>query len=455
MNKQIITGLIKILGPDSLITNIEERQCYSYDGTSQEYLPDAVALPSTTKQVAAIMKLANQHLLPVTPRGAGTGMTGGSLPIKGGLVLCLSRMNNILEIDQENQIAILEPGVITGQLRQEAAKVNLFYPPDPASLRFCSMGGNIAECAGGPSAVKYGVTRDFVLGLEVVLADGRIINSGSQTNKSVVGYDLTRLFTGSEGTLGIITKIIIRLIKLPTAKTTFLGLFPSITAATNLVARLLQQFTPCTLEYLDQTALSLVKDKLPITMPAQTKAMLIIEVDGNDQEVEITSQHLATFLNQEPATILQSQSTEETTKIWQARRAISPAAFKIKPHKISEDIVVPKNKIPAIVAHTEKLSQELQLTIFTFGHAGDGNIHVNIMIDRSIPQEVERGNKAKERLFKEVIRLNGSLSGEHGIGTTKAEYLNLELGTADIQLMKEIKQAFDSNNILNPGKIFP
>lgn len=456
MDSHIIEALTKIVGPDRLEVAAEELQCYSYDGTAQEYLPEAVAFPTSTEQISRIMALATRHGLPVVPRGAGSGMTGGSLPVAGGLVLALAGMNRILEIDQDNQLAIVEPGVITGNLREALAPLGLYYPPDPASLKFCTLGGNVAECAGGPSAVKYGVTRDYVLGLEVVLADGRILTTGTQTRKGVVGYDLTRLFIGSEGTLGIITKIILRLTGLPTARRTFLLLFDDMNRAAGLVAHMLREHTPSTLEYLDHTALSLVADQLPCRLPETTRAMLLVEVDGDPQSVALQASRLDDFLKQHPEILVrfQAENAEQVTDLWQARRAVSPAAFNLRPDKISEDVVVPRSKIPQLVACTEELSRRYGLPIFTFGHAGDGNIHVNIMLDREDGGEVERANRAKKELFREVIALHGTLSGEHGVGLTKAPFLDLELSETSLALQRQLKNLFDPRNILNPGKIF-
>ncbi len=456
LTKNILEKLTTIVGPAGIETNKEELLCYSYDGTGQEFLPEAVLFPENTKQVAGIMKIAHAHTIPVVPRGAGSGMTGGSLPLKGGLVLALAKMNRILEVDPENQIAVVEPGVITGNLRKRVAQDGLSYPPDPASVAFCTMGGNVAECAGGPSAVKYGVTRDYVLGLEVVLSDGRILATGVRTNKGVVGYDLTRLFTGSEGTLAIITKIIVRLIAHPTATRTTMLLFGDLQEATSLVAKLLLSHTPAKLEYLDGTALNIVAGKLPTPLPKGTRAMLIIELDGDPESVAIQAEKLDLFLARQPAIQQQVNATDakQAKRLWFARKQVSPSAFKLKPDKISEDVVVPKTKIPDLVQKTEKLARDLNLLIFTFGHAGDGNIHVNIMVDKSDHKEYARAKQAKESLFKAVLELGGTLSGEHGVGTTKAEHIGLELSETSIAVMKELKNVFDPLNILNPGKIF-
>jgi glycolate oxidase len=457
MKREIINKLKSIVGKDRLTTAPEELLCYSYDGTGREYPPEAVVFPANTGEISAIMQLANATPFPVVPRGAGSGMTGGALPVAGGVVIALSLLNRILEIDEANQVAVVEPGVITGDLRKKLEKRGLYYPPDPASLKFCTMGGNVAECAGGPSAVKYGVTRDYVLGLEVVLPDGRIIQTGVRTAKGVVGYDLTRLFIGSEGTLGIITKITVRLIPYPSAKKTFLILCKSIMQAASLVAEILAKHRPCTLEYMDRTAIQIVRDKLPFALAKTTEALLLLEVDGDAPSVAIQAAALQKFLAAERdlLSVMQAEKADEIDALWTARRSVSPAAFTLKPHKISEDVVVPRSRIPELVLFVESLAAENGLTIFTFGHAGDGNIHVNIMLDKNAPQEVDRAEIATKALFEEVIKLGGTLSGEHGIGITKAAFLPLELDEASLDIMRGIKKFFDPNNILNPGKIFP
>ena len=456
MDKNTLRKLQQIVGTGALFTDPEELSCYSYDGTGRIFLPEAVAFPQTADQISSILKLANQHNFPVVPRGAGSGMTGGSLPIRGGLVLVTSRMNRIVEIDPANMTAIVEPGVITGDLQNTLKQHNLMYPPDPASLKFCSIGGNAAECAGGPSAVKYGVTRDYVIGLEVVLPTGEIMQTGVRTEKGVVGYDLTRLFIGSEGTLGIFSKLILRLLPLPESKATFLLTFTSLSDATEIVLQLFSTgIIPCTLEYMDKTAISIVRNHIPEVMPESIEALIILEVDGSRAQVD-QQQHLITdFLNKRGITYKYTTDDNERSELWQARRSISPASFTLKPHKISEDVVVPRSKIPELVRFCEKTAHNLDLVILTFGHAGDGNIHVNIMVDNENEKELASGQLAKKLLFEFVVAAGGTLSGEHGIGITKSEFLPLEIDSTGLEVMKKIKNLFDPHDILNPGKIFP
>lgn len=453
----IIRQITDIVGKDFCTTRKIDLHCYSYDGKGITYLPEAVAFPETTDHVSQIMKLASSHHFPVVPRGAGTGKTGGSVPVQGGLVMALTRMNSIVEIDAANQIAVVEPGVINLDLQKAAAKKGLFFAPDPASLKYATIGGNAAECAGGPSAVKYGVTKDSIIGLEAVLANGDIVTAGVRTEKGVTGYDLTRLFIGSEGTLGIITKLTCRLLPLPESKETFLVLSESMKEAAQLVSTILNSgVRPRTIEYMDKVAISVVADIMPIQPPPKTEALLIVELDGDRDDVERETKKLLTLLDHSQGVHFQhAKNQQEVDDIWQARRSLSPASMKIRPNKISEDIVVPRASIPDLVHFLEDLSQELNVPIITYGHAGDGNIHVGIMVDKKDKEEFARGEKAKEILFAHTISLGGTLSGEHGIGITKSAFLSMELTDTTITLMKQIKSMMDPYNILNPGKIFP
>ncbi len=457
MNNKTFQSIQNIVGREHCSRAKEELHCYSYDNSKQTFLPDVVVLPDTVAQIAALARLANKEHIPIVARGAGSGTTGGALATHGGIILSCTRLNRILEIDAANQIAIVEPGLITGKFQQRLAQQGLMYAPDPASLKFCTIGGNVAECAGGPSAIKYGVTKDSIIGLEVVLANGDILNTGTRTEKGVVGYDLTRLFIGSEGTLGIITKIITRLLPLPEHKDTFLVSSTSLQHATELVASILQHnILPCTLEYMDRTAIEIVSELLPDPVASEIRAMLIIEIDGTLKETKEQGQRLQQLMKgMDQCSLRQAKTEQEVTEIWQARRSISPAAFKLSPHKTSEDVVVPRTRIPELVHFCEDLARGLKITILTFGHAGDGNIHVNIMAADDSAKEKEKSLTAKKALFKKVLAMNGTLSGEHGVGISKSPYLDQELSSTTIAVMQQIKQLFDKNNIMNPGKIFP
>ena len=438
-----------------MTTAEEDLLCYAYDASNRHYRPDAVAFPANTDEVSDILKLANEHHFFVVPRGAGTGMSGGALAVKGGLVLVMTRFSRILTIDTDNLVAEVEPGVITGHFQEAVEEKGLFYPPDPSSAPFSTLGGNVAECAGGPRAVKYGVTRDYVLGLEVVLPTGEIIRTGVHTAKGVVGYDLTRLIVGSEGTLGVITKIVLRLFPLPDVVRTLSVVFDQIKDAAKTVSEIIRSgVVPRTVEYMDHAAIRCVEDYQGAGLPADAGAMLLIEVDGSQSAVETNIRDLTDICKNRGAQVRVAGSEQEAKDLWKARHAISPALFRFGPDKINEDIVVPRNRIPDMVEWIDDLRSRTGLTIVTFGHAGDGNIHFNIMLDRSNKDALERAESAIEELFQQTIALGGTISGEHGVGITKAPYIGMEIGTEELALMKRIKTSFDPNGILNPGKIF-
>ena len=453
----IISKIKTIVGSENVTTADEDLLCYSYDATNRHYLPDAVVFPGNANEVSAIMALATEENIFVVPRGAGTGMSGGGLAVRGGLVMAMTRFNRILSIDMENLVAQVEPGVITARFQEEVEQKGLFYPPDPSSAAYCTLGGNIAECAGGPRAVKYGVTRDYVMGLEVVLPNGRIITTGVRTAKGVVGYDLTRLIVGSEGTLGIVTKITLRLLPLPETVRTLSAVFQEIEDAAHAVAAIMcSGIIPRTVEYMDQAAIRCVEDYLHVGLPVDAGAMLLVEVDGSADTCDMALQHLATICKEKKADPVALAATEEERKaLWQARKAISPALFRLGPDKINEDIVVPRSQIPAMVKWVDGLRKRSGLTMVTFGHAGDGNMHCNIMLDKRDDEASQKAKAAVEALFKKTLALGGTISGEHGVGVTKAPYLAMEIGQEEIALMKRIKASFDPKGILNPGKVFP
>lgn len=456
LDASVIAEIKQITGKENVFTTLEERLCYGYDSTPETFLPDIVVRPYRVEEIQEILKLANKYLIPVYPRGAGTGLSGGSLPIKGGIVLDLTRMNRILEIDEENLVAVVEPGVITEHLQQEVEKRGLFYPPDPASLKTSTLGGNVAECAGGPRAFKYGVTRDYVLGLEVVTPQGEVIRTGGKTVKSVTGYDLTRLYTGSEGTLGVITKIFLRLIPKPEAKKTLMAVYDQLDAAADNVTMIIKRgIIPVTLELMDDRTIHCVEKYCKMGLPLDAEAILIIEVDGPKDLVEKQVTEIAELCRTNGAREVKVAEDEKSREeIWAARRAVSAAVVQIKPTKISEDISVPRSQIPKIVRRLKEIASRYRLDLVIFGHAGDGNLHPNILCDKNDPDEMERVEKAIGELFQAAVELGGTLSGEHGIGIMKAPYLKLETGDAGYNVMLAIKKALDPNNILNPGKIF-
>jgi glycolate oxidase len=449
----VLKELKSIVGPANFSTAPEELVVYSYDATQRESLPWAVVRPGSSREISEILRLANRERFPIVPRGAGTGMSGGAVPVQGGVVLSVERMNHILEIDEQDFVAVVEPGVITGDLQREVESRGLFYPPDPASRKFCTLGGNVAECAGGLRAVKYGVTKDYVLGLEVVLPTGEIINTGARTVKSVAGYDLTKLMVGSEGTLGVVTRITVKLLPLPETVRTLAAFFSEIPSAAKAASAIIASgVLPRALEFVDQAALRAAEGYLKEDLSQGAAAMLLVEVDGPAECTEREAARIADIMVQGGASrVDRAGSASEQEQLWKARRSISPALYTIKPKKLNEDIVVPRSRIADSLQEIAAIASRHGLLIVNFGHAGDGNIHTNIMFDEADRPKAET---AVKEIFAAVLRLGGSITGEHGIGLSKAAYLPMELGPQTIAAMKRIKHALDPNNILNPGKIF-
>ncbi|MBP6941024.1 MAG: FAD-binding protein [Syntrophorhabdaceae bacterium] len=456
MEDKIVDEIVRAVGKENVLASLEERKCYSYDARNEGVIPDLVVFPSSAEDVSKILKLANRHRFPVIPRGQGSGLTGGSIPVHGGVVLVFTRMNRILEVDTENLTVTVEPGVITFDLQQEMAKQGLFYPPDPASFKYSSIGGNVAECAGGPNSLKYGVTRDYVLGLEVVKPTGEIIKTGVRTMKGVVGYDLTRLFVGSEGTLGIVTKIVLKLIPLPEAKATILALFQEVEDAASAVSAIIAaKVVPSTIEFMDKASIQCSEQASPMGLPEGIGGLLLIEVDGDRESIQPQVEKVRKIVLDKKAIRCDvTEDPQEADRLWQARRVLSQATYNLNPVKIAEDVVVPRSHIPTLIRALEEMEKRFGVPILSFGHAGDGNFHVSIMI-KDTQEDREKAERAVEALFAETIRLGGTLSGEHGIGTSKSAYLGMELSPEVIATMKRIKELFDPNNILNPGKIFP
>ena len=433
-------------------------EAYGVDSLRRGHAPDLIALPGTTAHVSALARLCNERRVPLVVRGGGTGYTGGSVPVHGGLVLSMERMNRIVEIDTHNLLAVVEPNVITGDLQDAVERVGLFYPPDPASLRESAIGGNVAECAGGPRAFKYGTTRRYVLALEAVLPTGEVIRTGSKAVKNVVGYDLTQLLVGSEGTLAIITQIVLRLVPKPPVQSTLRATFRNVRAAVAAVDALLRaRVVPATLELVDRDCLEAVARYVGASLaPEGTGAVLLLEVDGLREAVVEESRRVEDACRAAGATeILRAATADEREALWRVRREISPSLKVISPAKINHDLVVPRGRVPDLFELIGRARREFRLHIACFGHAGDGNIHVNIMVSGEDAGELARAHEAERVLFEGVVALEGSISGEHGIGFAKAQYLAIELSPPTIALMKRIKQAFDPNGILNPGKIFP
>ncbi|MEJ2587705.1 MAG: FAD-linked oxidase C-terminal domain-containing protein [Deltaproteobacteria bacterium] len=456
IEKAVLGGLSRIVGPQHLLTDVPRMSEYHSDATKLSFIPDAVVFPGNSDEISQILSLATQEGFPVVPRGAGSGMSGGAVPVKGGVVMAMNRLDRILFIDRDNLIAAVEPGVITAALQESVEALGLFYPPDPASLNISTIGGNVAECAGGLRAVKYGVTRDYVLGLTVVLPTGEILDTGVKTMKGVAGYDLTRLITGSEGTLAVITAVTLRLIPKPEAKRTMIAFFPTVAAAVQTVSDTVRhKIVPTILELMDRLSIDCVRDELTMDIPEDAGAVLLIEVDGDEELVRRQTEKIREVCHQGGASHFEAAATDrEAEGLWEARRNVSPSLFKLNPHKINEDVVVPRSRMPLLVTFLEELTREYGLPIASFGHAGDGNIHVNIMLDKEDPLQLGHAQRAVKRLFGKVIEMGGTLTGEHGIGITKAPYLEMEIPRSGLDLMWRIKQAFDPKGILNPGKIF-
>jgi len=434
----------------------ESLLAYGTDGTRRSAAADLVVLPGSAQEVAAIARACHAHRIPLVPRGAGTGYSGGAVPTRGGVVLSLERLNRIIDIDERDLVAVVEPCVVTGDLQAAVERVGLFYPPDPASLGESSLGGNIAENAGGPRGFKYGTTRQYVLGLEAVLPTGEMIRTGGRTVKNVAGYDLTSLIVGSEGTLAIVTQAILRLVPRPPAAATLRATFPDVLSAAGAVDRLLRRrIVPASLELIDGASLEAVRRHLRMedaTPPAGS--LLLIELDGREEAIQLEARLVEASCRASGALeIARAADAAERDRLWRVRRELSPALKQIAPVKINNDIVVPRGRIPELFAFLAGLAREHDVLIPSFGHAGDGNIHVNIMVEDTDAARA-RGHAAERRLFEEVVRLSGAITGEHGIGFVKAPFLRLQLSDAEIALMRRIKAAFDPNGILNPGKIF-
>ncbi|MFC2063471.1 FAD-binding oxidoreductase [Chloroflexota bacterium] len=458
MNKRIIKQLERITGKDGVLKSPEDLAVYGYDGTFMDHCPDIVVLPRSTQQVSELVTLASSERIPVVPRGMGSGLTAASIPSLGGMVLSMTRMNKILEIDEDNWTAHVQAGVITSDLQESVEKLGFYYPPDPSSNRHSTIGGNIACNAGGPRCLKYGVTGDYVLGLKVVLADGRVIRTGGKSIKDVAGYDLNALFTGSEGTLGVITEAILRLIAKPVHFQTATVEFPLIEDASNAVNAILKEgIIPAALELIDETAISCIDEAMQLGLPLDVEAILLVETDGSDAISPLgeIKKAMKICMDHGARNYSIAKNKEERVILWQARNSISPALARRAPNKLGEDITVPRSAIPEAIRGLKEISAMHGLPIVIFGHAGDGNLHPNILFDKRDAGQSSIVEKMAKEIFSLAMELGGSLSGEHGIGTLKLPYMKQALGWASIDFQKSIKRAADPFNILNPGKVFP
>jgi glycolate oxidase len=455
-----IERVTAIIGGPFVLSDRASLESYGADALKQSHPADLVVLPASTREISDLARACDDERVPLVVRGGGTGYTGGAVPTHGGVVLSLERLNRILEIDEANLLARVQPNVVTGDLQDAVERVGLFYPPDPSSLRQSAIGGNVAECAGGPRAFKYGTTKRYVLALEAVLPTGEVIHTGSKAVKNVVGYDLTRLLVGSEGTLAIITEIILRLVPKPLTERTLRVSFEDVNAAVDAVTRLIRLgVVAAAIELVDRDSLDALRAHLGKSLAAPgSGSALIVEVDGAVasavEEIALVEQACRAAGATE---VRRAADEAERAEIWQLRRELSPALKQISSVKLNNDVVVPKGRVPQLFELVDRIRRESRLPIACFGHAGDGNIHVNIMVPEDLGQaeSMARARTAERQLFEGVVALEGSISGEHGIGFTKAPYLGLELSADEIALMKRVKAAFDPHGILNPGKIFP
>jgi glycolate oxidase len=447
-----------IVGERNVLTSEEDLLAYGYDGTWYQSKPLIVLLPQTAEQTSAVHRLANRERLAITPRAMGSGLSGGSVPSAGSIVLNTARMNRILEIDEDNAAAVVQPGVITGDLQRAVEARGLFYPPDPSSLKQSAIGGNIAENAGGARCLKYGVTRDYTAALQVVLPQGEIIRVGGKMVKNVTGYDLRSLFVGAEGTLGTITEATLRLLPKPRFDATATAAFARIEDAAATVTTIMRSaILPVSVELMDRITMQCVEELSPIGLPTQSEAMLLFAVDGNHERAMLAELEAIVSIARDhnAAEVRVAQNAQESAALWAARRAISPALARKRPHKLGEDISIPRSKIVAMVRRVREIAERNALLIPIFGHAGDGNLHPNILCDRSDPAETARVRVAAREIFEAAVELGGTLSGEHGIGLLKKQFMELDLGADTLALMRRIKNAIDPNGIMNPGKIFP
>ncbi|MFD2131447.1 glycolate oxidase subunit GlcD [Pseudogracilibacillus auburnensis] len=457
LHETVIEQFTIIVGKENVKYDNASLLAYSYDSTAQyQALPDAVIAPRNTEEVSQIVEICNEQKIPIVPRGSGTNLCAGTTPLEGGVVLLFKNMNEILEIDEDNLTMTVQPGVYTKTIFEAASQIGLFYPPDPGSMHISQIGGNISENSGGLRGLKYGVTNDYVLGLEVVLPNGEIIRTGGKLAKDVAGYNLTELFTGSEGTLGIITEAILKLIPKPETTKTMLALYHDLEEAAKTVSAIIaNRIIPVTLEFLDQPTVKVVEDFAQIGLPTEAKAILLIEQDGAPEVVERDIDKISALCRENGAfDVTVAKTVEEAQALMTARRAALSALSRLMPTTILEDATVPRSEIANMVNAINEIAEKYNVNICTFGHAGDGNLHPTCLTDARNKEEIARVEKAFEEIFKKAVELGGTITGEHGVGAMKLPYLHLKVGEAGIEVMRNIKQAIDPNYIMNPGKMF-
>jgi glycolate oxidase len=455
MKPEVKNRLRDIVGPENFTDSLIDLIAYSKDASEFKHRPEAAVWPTSTAQISAILSLANQERFPVTPRGAGTSLAGLAVPQHGGLILDLGRMNKILEIRIEDRLAVVQAGVVYADLERALAVHGFFFPPDPASGAVCTLGGNVATNAGGIKGAKYGTTRDYVLGLEVVLPDGRVLHTGSKCMKSVSGYDLTRIFVGSEGTLGVVTEIILKINPKPLATSTAMATFADLEDAGRAVSEVMRSgILPRALEVVDQQTLVAINQNTDLNLPL-VEALLVVETDGytkEENEFQL-ARIMDIFRKNHASDVKKAESQKEAEALWTARKSAYGVMARINYNLFVEDLTVPISKVPDMLRAISDLAKKYDLKIPTVGHVGDGNLHPVISFDGTNPEEVKRVEKASEELFKKVIALGGTLTGEHGIGLAKAPFMSLEHDDVAMGVMRSLKRLFDPNNILNPGKM--
>ena len=457
IDSRIARELVAIVGPDRFLSDPADCLPYGYDNSRRQSQPDAVVFPLTHEEVRDIVQLCNRERIFIVPRGRGTGTTGATVPVRGGVVLSLERMDRILRFDPDDRLIVVEPGVTNQAVQDTAAKAGFFWPPDPTSAAYCTIGGNLAYNSAGPRAVKYGTPRENVLGLRAVTGAGQEIRTGVRTTKGVVGYDLTRLLIGSEGTLAVITEATLRLTPAPEQKLAMHAVYDSVHTAARAVSRIMAQpATPCALEFIDGRAIEMIRDYSDAALPAAAGALLMIEVDGSKESVAAAAEAVRTAASLPGLLSFEAGTTPaESAALWATRKALSPALRKIAPKKINEDVVVPVSRIPALISGLEDLAREFGITIVNFGHAGNGNIHVNLLVDPDDAAQMQRAAQCLSRVFDLVLALEGTLSGEHGVGLEKRDFIAREIDAVTLDLMRRLKEQFDPNGILNPDKMFP
>lgn len=457
LSKKPVDKLIEVLGREKVSTSLVERKLYSYDATPipiERALPSAVVFPTSQEDVQKLVKVCYEEEIPIFPRGAGSGLTGGAVPtLEKGVVVSFERMNRF-QIDVDNATAVVEPGVITYEFQREVERFGLFYPPDPSSFKYSTIGGNIAENAGGPRCLKYGVTREYVLGLTAVIKEGEVIKTGNPVIKDVAGYDITKLFVGSEGTLGLITSAVLKLIPKPKARGTALILFRNLEDVGRVVTRIMTSgIFPSALEFMDKDAIRAVEEFKPVGLPKDVSALLLVEVDGSPQSVKEDIKAVEELAKAMGLEVKVAEDEESAEKLWTARKSLGPALGNLKTGKINEDVVVPRVYLSEAIRDYRKVAEKYGLLMVIFGHIGDGNLHVNLLYDKKNKEEEERAERAVDEIFEITLRYNGSITGEHGVGLTKRKFLEYQFGPVGMEILRGIKKVFDPKNLFNPGKV--